>query len=652
MTITLDSAPSAREIAINSSSLTYSHTRAAGAGALLVSIVNTVGASTPPASVTYGGAEMTRIASQEVGSTANLSVYAITFTGENAGGAANVVITMGVQAPALASTRASFSGAIDLASPNFNLAVGSATNVLQNTITVADGAWVFIGGASVNADLTAGTNVTATTSANPLSGRYGPKVGAGSVGLTLNSPVTDTIASIAVELAESLAESLTVTDHPDSQTVSQPIPASFSVAATGGTPPYSYQWQRYPSGGSAWESVTSGTGGTAAAYTTAATTQSGGSASAGDQYRCVITDSATRSVTSNAATLTVTPPTKYTLVDATDALVGQAIRVLVPNANASVPYTTGTPTPAIIYCHGAGENETALLSDPLKADCVTALLDAGYILAGSNAFDQNWGNQNGVRAYYGLEKYLRDNYNIKGIGVWSHSMGGLAGLNVVAHGHFKVFGWLGTAPVCSLSSMTSGFGGAINSAYGVTGSGIYTYDNQTYGFDPALRHGSAYRETPMRFYASSGDTIVGKTSNTDVLAELVGNTRREAEVVVCSGDHSDPSHFKPAEYVAFFDRCFAIAERTITLSLMTPSNSPAANISGLKWAFWEVASLGALKTAPVAAGVTGATDPNGVLTISVMTALDVGAVGWLVVTNSDGNPASDHNAFSGPVVVS
>lgn len=82
-----------------------------------------------------------------------------------------------------------------------------------------------------------------------------------------------------------------------------------------------------------------------------------------------------------------------------------------------------------------------------------------------------------------------------------------------------------------------------------------TYVTQTTGYDPNLNTGRSYRGIPMRFYASPGDTTINKTTNTDVLAGLVAGIASENTVIVCSGNHGDPSHFQPADTVAFCQRC-------------------------------------------------------------------------------------------------
>jgi hypothetical protein len=82
-----------------------------------------------------------------------------------------------------------------------------------------------------------------------------------------------------------------ITTQPSNQSVNVGSTATFSVVATG-TTPLTYQWQK---------GTTPITGATAASYTTAATTSS----DSGSQFEVVVTNSV-GSITSNAATLTVT----------------------------------------------------------------------------------------------------------------------------------------------------------------------------------------------------------------------------------------------------------------------------------------------------------------------------------------------------------
>jgi hypothetical protein len=91
--------------------------------------------------------------------------------------------------------------------------------------------------------------------------------------------------------------------------------------------------------------------------------------------------------------------------------------------------------------------------------------------------------------------------------------------------------------------------------------------------------------------------------------------------------------------------------RTVTLTLNDRSGSPRANLSGLKWAFFDAITPN-LVSAPASQGSAATTNASGVLTLAVQTTLASGATGWLVLSDSAGNAAAASNAFSGPVTVS
>lgn len=131
--------------------------------------------------------------------------------------------------------------------------------------------------------------------------------GTGRAGLWLSTHNASVPKLNSISADDGAAPALSITTQPTNVSVTTPATATFTVAATGGTPSYTYQWQRSTDSGSNWSNVSTGSGGTTTSYTTAATTVSGGNANNGDQYRCVVTDSAgtPATVNSNAATLTV-----------------------------------------------------------------------------------------------------------------------------------------------------------------------------------------------------------------------------------------------------------------------------------------------------------------------------------------------------------
>ena len=91
---------------------------------------------------------------------------------------------------------------------------------------------------------------------------------------------------------------------------------------------------------------------------------------------------------------------------------------------------------------------------------------------------------------------------------------------------------------------------------------------------------------------------------------------------------------------------------SVTVTLTSDGTTPRANLSSLKWAFFDQ-STPDLFTAPTAKGSIESTDASGVLLLNITgTALSAGDTGWLVVTDSDGTTTQTpaHKAFSGPVV--
>lgn len=93
--------------------------------------------------------------------------------------------------------------------------------------------------------------------------------------------------------------------------------------------------------------------------------------------------------------------------------------------------------------------------------------------------------------------------------------------------------------------------------------------------------------------------------------------------------------------------------KTVSIALTTNGSTAAANLSGLRWSFFDQATPD-LFTAPSAKGSGETTDGSGLLVVDVSaSSLAAGQTGWLIVTDSDGtttqNPSA--RAFSGPAVV-
>lgn len=91
--------------------------------------------------------------------------------------------------------------------------------------------------------------------------------------------------------------------------------------------------------------------------------------------------------------------------------------------------------------------------------------------------------------------------------------------------------------------------------------------------------------------------------------------------------------------------------KTATITLVDVAGAAGSNLTGLKWAWFDQVTPD-LFGSPADSGTAEVTDANGTLTIELTnSSLTSGQAGWLIVTNSDGNPETVHKAFSGPVVV-
>lgn len=100
---------------------------------------------------------------------------------------------------------------------------------------------------------------------------------------------------------DTIAPEITITVQPANATAVEGETESFSVTATRtGAGTLTYQWQKSDDDGATWANIV---GAAAASYTTGALTVADDD---GDQYRVIVSLTGAQSVTSTAATLTVT----------------------------------------------------------------------------------------------------------------------------------------------------------------------------------------------------------------------------------------------------------------------------------------------------------------------------------------------------------
>lgn len=144
------------------------------------------------------------------------------------------------------------------------------------------------------------------------------------------------------------------------------------------------------------------------------------------------------------------------------------------------------------------------------------------------------------------------------------------------------------------------------------------------------------------------DTVESGVAVLQILADFSSNANfvLTDAVATLTGNNSIQSNSSSTGSITT-----AAGTKSVSTTLVNVSGTPLSNLSGLRWAFFDQSNVSALSM-PVASGSSGSTDANGLFAVNVTTSLPVGSAGWLIITNSDGNPATNHKCYAGPAVVS
>lgn len=205
----------------------------------------------------------------------------------------------------------------------------------------------------------------------------------------------------------------------------------------------------------------------------------------------------------------------------------------------------------------------------------------------------------------------------------------------------------------------------------------YVYDTTNLrGYVNGAAGGTTYASGSAMDAGASGATYIGNTSH-DTISPFGGFiynvrvsnvARSEAWLKASSVNLKTPSNFYSVGAVESAVATLtgnnsiqsnssstgsittAAGTKSVSTTLVNVSGTPLSNLTGLKWAFFDQSNVSSLST-PVATGSSGSTDANGLFAVNVTTSLPVGSAGWLIITNSDGNPATNHKCYAGPAVV-
>jgi pimeloyl-ACP methyl ester carboxylesterase len=193
-----------------------------------------------------------------------------------------------------------------------------------------------------------------------------------------------------------------------------------------------------------------------------------------------------------------------------------------------------------LYLHGSGGTEHSLLMARKRERVANALLADGYVVAAALSGGNEWGNARTVADYRAFAETLMRRYALTRVYLIAESMGGLAGMQL-GNRLPQAKALVGIYPVCDLRTMVRHrtFTAAIHAAWA---------GRSAKAVEPV-----SPARLPMIVWASAGDTIVPRATNGGSCVARARAAGTPATLVPTVGDHGDPSNFRPADVVRFFD---------------------------------------------------------------------------------------------------
>lgn len=218
-------------------------------------------------------------------------------------------------------------------------------------------------------------------------------------------------------------------------------------------------------------------------------------------------------------------------------------------------YDPRRPSPVVLFCHQSlTGNERTAFTESRLTPVTQALLNAGYIVAGCNAWGDKYGSSGSVNAYLDLYNHLRDNFNTGPLFLYGASMGGLDIVNIVGRREWPTpAAAAGVGLALTLQSVRNAgepYATALRETFGVAPDWS-DWAEKTAGYRPEARPGWAYRGVPLRLYTSLTEPTqpaAGSEAFKDATAPF-----GPVSVVYGTGGHLDASQYQAADVVSFFN---------------------------------------------------------------------------------------------------
>ena len=207
------------------------------------------------------------------------------------------------------------------------------------------------------------------------------------------------------------------------------------------------------------------------------------------------------------------------------------------------------------------DDESLVYSNPT----IEALLNAGYIVCGCENYGDNlYGNENCRKSCAAFFEHMVQYYNVeKRCCMIGASNGAQTSINAAYLLGEKVKAMILQYPLTCLVNQyfaRPAHQAPIRTAYGITDENI-----DESGLISATRTHDVLHTNiadgkrvdyfpPTKLYYSESDNVTKYDVNTIPFYNLLESSLKIVEKVLCTGSHGDSSHFKPLEYVAWFNK--------------------------------------------------------------------------------------------------
>lgn len=219
----------------------------------------------------------------------------------------------------------------------------------------------------------------------------------------------------------------------------------------------------------------------------------------------------------------------------------------------------GAPAVLVVFCHGAGGDETQVLTGG-PGDTLAKAVDNGWLVVSSlGGGTAAWGNDAAQDSYVGLVDWVRGIWAVTDVILWGGSMGALTAALLAVSGRVEdVRCLVGIDGAMSLQAFYDFTPHQINTAYDISNVSVppRPYSTQTAGHDPCLRDASDYAGLPIFLSASTGDTVTPKVDHSDPFYTLVDPVT-DVTYLTGSGVHFAPDNFMPAQVISFMAESIA-----------------------------------------------------------------------------------------------